>query len=79
MCHDFLQKISSVRYNPHKRTLENHRERRGLSFGTNDFKLDDRDRQIDLFVQVLPDDCIKHLMNKDSLNNMESKKGWSLD
>jgi len=45
----------------------------GLPFGTNDFKSDDRDRQIDLLVQVLPDDCIEHLLNKDwnSLNNME--------
>jgi len=63
----------------------------GLSLGTNDFKSDDRDRQIDLFVQILPDDCIKRLLNEnwDSLNNMEPKtvlalfclkanaKGWS--
>jgi len=46
-----------------------------LSFGTNHFKSDDRDRQIDLLLQVLLDDCIKRLMNKDwdSLNNMEPK------
>ena len=25
MCHDFLQNISTIRYNPHKRTFENHR------------------------------------------------------
>jgi len=25
VCHDFLQKISSVRYHPHKRIFENHR------------------------------------------------------
>jgi len=63
----------------HKDTLH-HAERRALSFGTNDFKSDDRDRQIDLLVQVLPDDCIKHLLNKDldSLNNMEPKTVLSL-
>jgi len=57
-----------------------HAERRGLSFGTNDFKSDDWDRQIDLLVQVLPDDCIKRLLNKDwdSLNNMEPKTVLSL-
>jgi len=51
-----------------------------LSFGTNDFKSDDRDRQIDLLVQVLPDDCIKRLLNEDwdSLNNMETKTVLSL-
>jgi len=62
-----------------------------LSFGTKDFKSDDRDRQIDLLVQVLPDDCIKRLLIEDwdFLNNMEPKtvlslfrlktnaKGWS--
>jgi len=75
----------------HKVALH-HAERRNLSFGTNDFKSDDRDRQIDLLVQVLPDDCIKRLLNEDwdSLNNMEPKtvlplfrlkanaKGWSV-
>jgi len=57
-----------------------HAERRGLSFGTNDFKLDDHDRQIDLLVQVLLDDCIKRLLNEDwdSLNNMEPKTVLSL-
>jgi len=74
----------------HKDALQ-HAERRGLSFSTNDFKSDDCDRQIDLLVQVLPDDCIKRLLNEDwdSLNNMEPKtvlslsrlkanaKGWS--
>jgi len=75
----------------HHKDALHHAERRGLSFGTNDFKSDDRDRQIDLLVQVLPDDCIQRLLNEDweSLNNMEPKtvlslfrlkanaKGWS--
>jgi len=43
----------------HHKDALHHAERMGLSFGTNDFKLDDLDRQIDLLVQVLPDDCIK--------------------
>jgi len=51
-----------------------------LSFSTNNFISDDRDRQIDLIVQVLPDDCIKRLLNKDwdSLNNMGPKTVSSL-
>jgi hypothetical protein len=49
----------------HHKDALHHAERRGLSFSTNDFKLDDRDRQIDLFLQVLPDDCIKRLLNED--------------
>jgi len=49
----------------HHKDALHHAERRGLSFGTNDFKLDDRDRQIDLLVQILPDDCIKRLLNED--------------
>jgi len=50
-----------------------HAECKGLSFSTKDFKSDDQDRQIDLLVQVLPDDCIKRLLNEDwdSLNSME--------
>ena len=40
----------------HRKDALHHAERMGLSFGTNDFKLDDLDRQIDLLVQVLPDD-----------------------
>ena len=57
----------------HHKDALHHTERRGLSFGTNDFKSDDRDRKIDLLVQILPDDCIKRLLNEDwdSLNNME--------
>jgi len=75
----------------HHKDALHHIERRGLSFSTNDFKSDDRDRQIDLLVQVLPHDCIKRLLNEDwdSLNKMEPKtvqslfrlkanaKGWS--
>ena len=75
----------------HDKDALHHAERKGLSFRTNDFKSDDRDRQIDLLLQVLPDDCIKRLLNEDwdSLNNMEPKtvlslfrlkanaKGWS--
>ena len=59
----------------HKDALH-HAERRGLSFGTNDFKSDGRDRQLDLRVKVLQDDCIKRLLSEDwdSLNNMEPKK-----
>jgi len=59
----------------HQKDALHHAERRGLSFGTNDFKSDDRDGQIDFLVQVLPDDCIKRLLNEDwdSLNNMEPK------
>ena len=59
----------------HHKDALHHAERRGLSFGTNEFKSDDRDRRIDLLVQVLPDDCIKRLLNEDwdSLNNMEPK------
>ena len=49
----------------HHKDALHHAERRGLSFGTNDFKSDDRDRQIDLLVQVLLDDCIKRLLNED--------------
>jgi hypothetical protein len=67
------------RATPHKDALH-HAERMGLSFGTNDFKSDDLDRQIDLLLQVLPDDCIKGLLNKDwdSLNNVEPKTVLSL-
>jgi len=56
-----------------------HAERKGLSFGTNDFKLEDHDRQIDLLVQVLPDNCIKPLLNEDwdSLNN-STTRNWKL-
>ena len=59
----------------HHKDALHHAERRGLSFSTNDFKSDDRDTQINLLVQVFPDDCIKGLLNKDwdSLNNMEPK------
>jgi len=55
----------------HHKDALHHAERRGLSFSTNDFKSDDRDKQIDLLVQVLLDDCIKGLLNEDweSLNN----------
>jgi len=58
----------------HYKDALHHAERMGLSFGTNDFKSDDQDRQIDLLVQVLPHDCIKRLLNKDwdSLNNMKT-------
>jgi len=61
----------------HHKDALHHAERRALSFGTNDFKLDERDRQIDIFVQVLPDDCIKRLLNKDwdSLNNISVSRG----
>jgi len=64
----------------HHKDALHHAERRGLSFITNDFKLDDRDRHIDLLVQVLLHDCIKRLLNKDwdSLNNMEPKTVLSL-
>jgi len=64
----------------HHKDALNHAERRGLFFNTNDFKSDDRDSQIDLLVQVLPDDCIKRLLNEDwdSLNNMEQKTVLSL-
>jgi len=83
----------------HQKDALHHAERMGLSLGTNNFESDDRDRQIDLLVQIkidllvqiLPDDCIKRLLNEnwDSLNNMEPKtvlalfrlktntKGWS--
>jgi len=64
----------------HHKDALHHAERKGLSFGTNDFKLDDCDRRIDFLVQVLPDDCIERLLNKDwdSLNNMEPKIVLSL-
>jgi len=79
--------VEASRATHHKDALH-HAERRVLSFGTNDFKLDDCDRPIDLLVQVLPDNCIKRLLNEDwdSLNNMEpvlslfrlkaNAKGW---
>jgi len=58
----------------HYKDALDHAERRGLSFSTNDSKSDDRDRQMDLHVQVLPDECIKRLLNEDmdSHNNMET-------
>ena len=64
----------------HHKDALHHAERRGLSFGTNNFKSDDSDRQIDLLVQILPDDCIKRLLNEiwDPLNNMEPKTVLSL-
>jgi len=64
----------------HHKDALHHAERRGLSFSTIDFKSDARDRQIDLLLQVLLDDCIKRLLNEDwdSLNNMEPKTVQSL-
>ena len=64
----------------HYKDALHHAERMGLSFSTNIFKSDDQDRQIDLLAQVLPDDCIKRLLNEDwdSLNNMEPKTVLSL-
>jgi len=64
----------------HYKDALHHAERMGLSFSTNNFKSDDQDKQIDLLAQVLPDDCIKRLLNEDwdSLNNMEPKTVLSL-